>query len=308
MASGSPVGGVHCAYDLDPKLALSGVARALWGGMIGPSLMRIGTSRERMVSAAGSASFPVHGIAMAGVTEASKDYAFVRERPQRSQVLACVRGSGEVLVGGRWTPCLPGTVYVTPHEVPHAYRSTGRAGWRIAWVSYARPVVRAAAPVLIASDGEPLVAAIEGLVAESRGADDAVILRSWTELLHAQVLRILRLSAGSSRLWPIWRACDDDPGRAWTLGELAAIGGVSAEHLRRLCQHELGRSPMRHLAYLRVRAACTMLALEEVDVASLAARMGYASPFAFSAAFKRIAGVPPTAYRTLLRAGKAPPL
>jgi len=50
-----------------------------------------------------------------------------------------------------------------------------------------------------------------------------------------------------------------DLGRRWTLGELAEIGIVSEEHLRRLCKKQLGRSPMQYLIYLRMMEARNLL-------------------------------------------------
>jgi AraC-like DNA-binding protein len=82
---------------------------------------------------------------------------------------------------------------------------------------------------------------------------------------------------------------------------------MSAEHLRRSCRAEIGRSPMRHLAHLRMRAAATLLATDSCTIDSLAKRLGYASAFALSAASKRATGVPPGAYRAASLAGRPPP-
>ena len=45
----------------------------------------------------------------------------------------------------------------------------------------------------------------------------------------------------------------------WKLTTLAARCAVSAEHLRRICRRELGRTPMEHVTYMRIQRAQELL-------------------------------------------------
>ncbi|MEO7413096.1 MAG: AraC family transcriptional regulator, partial [Opitutaceae bacterium] len=83
----------------------------------------------------------------------------------------------------------------------------------------------------------------------------------------------------------------------WKLTTLAATCGVSAEHLRRLCRHELGRTPMDHVAYMRVHRAQELLGETNDKLDAIAPLVGYHSAVVFSRAFVRCAGMTPTEYR-----------
>ena len=54
---------------------------------------------------------------------------------------------------------------------------------------------------------------------------------------------------------------------------------------------------MRYVTRWRMHVAATVLREEDATVADVADRLGYASEAAFSRAFKRVAGVPPSAAR-----------
>jgi AraC-like DNA-binding protein len=83
----------------------------------------------------------------------------------------------------------------------------------------------------------------------------------------------------------------------WTLDRLTRESGYSHEHLRRICHRQLGRSPMHHVTYLRMRQAARMLATSDCTIESIARDVGYHNPFAFSNAFTRWMGWRPSEYR-----------
>ncbi len=58
-----------------------------------------------------------------------------------------------------------------------------------------------------------------------------------------------------------------------------------------------GTSPARVVERLRMDEACRLLAENPHPIEVIADQVGYASPFSFSAAFKRVVGEPPSRYR-----------
>lgn len=82
-----------------------------------------------------------------------------------------------------------------------------------------------------------------------------------------------------------------------TLADLAAAAGVSPFHFSRGFRNAIGEPPLRHLARLRIRAACSLLCESDAPVAQIAATVGYRSPQAFARAFERFCGCPPTVWR-----------
>ncbi len=88
------------------------------------------------------------------------------------------------------------------------------------------------------------------------------------------------------------------PEKRWTVERLARAVGLSRAVFARRFSELTGTAPLRHLTELRLALAATTLTQEEdVSLAELAARVGYASEFALSRAFKRRYGVAPGIFR-----------
>ena len=89
-----------------------------------------------------------------------------------------------------------------------------------------------------------------------------------------------------------------DPAQPWTVAKLAAETGVSRAALARRFTELVGEPPMAYLAGWRLALAADLLREPDATVGSVARQVGYGSPFALSAAFKREHGVSPQQYRT----------
>ena len=100
-------------------------------------------------------------------------------------------------------------------------------------------------------------------------------------------------------LGPALRLLEADVARPWTLELLAREVGVSRAGLARRFSHELGEPPMAYLTTRRLDLAADLLRESELTIAAIARRVGYGSPFALSAAFKRVRGVSPSQHRAL---------
>lgn len=87
------------------------------------------------------------------------------------------------------------------------------------------------------------------------------------------------------------------PAHPWTIVELAAKLGVSRASLARRFQEVVGEPPMTFLKNWRMALAADLLRDPAETVASVAEKVGYATPFAFSAAFKRVRGISPQQHR-----------
>ncbi|MFC9936481.1 AraC family transcriptional regulator [Nocardiopsis alba] len=88
------------------------------------------------------------------------------------------------------------------------------------------------------------------------------------------------------------------PEHPWGLEALAAECAVSRTTLAARFQRAVGDPPMTYLRSWRLALACDLLVAEPaLGLESVAARVGYGSAFAFSAAFKAHRGVSPSEYR-----------
>ncbi|WP_175009628.1 MULTISPECIES: AraC family transcriptional regulator [unclassified Cellulosimicrobium] len=99
------------------------------------------------------------------------------------------------------------------------------------------------------------------------------------------------------------RLVHHDPARAWTVDTLAREVGLSRAAFSRRFTALVGEPPMGYLTGWRLDLAADLLLEPDATLASVARAVGYATPFALSAAFKRVRGVSPAAHRA--RAGAA---
>ena len=240
------------------------------------------------------------GVPAVGISDAGFDYKMHRPDPGSHHLLACYGGSGRVMVDGNWEICTAGRAYITPAHVPMAFETIGRQRWQFSWVYFEPnhwPMVQKA-PWLAQVDPRQLTTAIEGLYREVAATPhDPQLVDAWAHLACAHARRMISPSDRPDPLWQLWATVDARLNEPWTLGRLAEESAIAPEALRRLCQRTLGRSPMRQVVELRMRRAQTLLESTPAKMYSVAQNVGYNNVFAFSAAFKRWSGKPPSECR-----------
>jgi transcriptional regulator GlxA family with amidase domain len=87
------------------------------------------------------------------------------------------------------------------------------------------------------------------------------------------------------------------PVRNWTIEELGKKVGLSRSVLAERFAHLVGMPPMHYLARWRMQIAAGLLSGRNVGIATIAAETGYGSEAAFSRAFKKMLGMPSSAWR-----------
>ena len=97
----------------------------------------------------------------------------------------------------------------------------------------------------------------------------------------------------------VLRLVHDRPDHPWTVAALAAQVGVSRATLARRFTGLVGEPPMGYLAGWRLALAADLLLEPDATIAAVARRVGYATPFGLSAAFKRAYGISPQQHRRL---------
>lgn len=90
----------------------------------------------------------------------------------------------------------------------------------------------------------------------------------------------------------------DDPARAWTAGEMAAVAGTSVRRLQEGFRQWVGCSPTEYLVGIRLRRAHADLTADpSLTVSDVAARWGFSSASRFAAAYRRRYGASPSRAR-----------
>lgn len=88
------------------------------------------------------------------------------------------------------------------------------------------------------------------------------------------------------------------PGDGWTVESLAAAVGTSRAALARRFTQLVGMPPIAYLSQWRLALAADLLQDLTLTLSAVSRRVGYATPFSMSAAFKKQYGVSPQQYRT----------
>jgi AraC-like DNA-binding protein len=159
-------------------------------------------------------------------------------------------------------------------------------------------------------DHDPLSQLIEFTLAESRdprAGSECVRLRM-SELMFVEVVRRHLASLPAEETgWLaglrdplVGRALarlHERPAHAWTLEGLARDVGLSRSALADRFTHFVGHPPMQYLTRWRMQVAARLLAEGAAKVSAVALEVGYDSEAAFNRAFKKVAGVPPGAWR-----------
>jgi transcriptional regulator GlxA family with amidase domain len=146
-------------------------------------------------------------------------------------------------------------------------------------------------------NAEPLQNAILGLYREVESGGNTGSVMLWIDLIEHYISRFAEPLQREDRLRAVWDAVQGDLAYPWTVSSLADLANMSGEHLRRLCQSGLGRSPMQQLTYLRIQYAAHRLATSQVTVEEIGHQVGYQNPFAFSNTFKRMTGFRPSRFQ-----------
>jgi AraC-like DNA-binding protein len=180
------------------------------------------------------------------------------------------------------------------------YASTGEIGSR---------VLTALPPVLHipAADWHSPVVDLIAHEVHRDGIGQASLLDRLLDALVVSAVQHWLTQVGDSG--PSWLRADDEivraalallhdsPAEPWTVASLARAVGISRAGLARRFTLAVGEAPMSYLASWRLAVAADLLTSGEDPVSLISRTVGYASPFTFSAAFKRRYAVSPTAYR-----------
>lgn len=165
-------------------------------------------------------------------------------------------------------------------------------------------------PVLSLTEDEwdcPLIPLIAEEIGKDHPGQSAVLdrlldlllvafLRAWFDRPDADAPAWYR-AQGDPVVGTALRLMQANPAHRWTLAGLASEVGVSRAALARRFHELVGEPPMTYLTEWRLSLAADLLREPEATVGSVAPQVGYATPFALSAAFKRVRGLSPNEHR-----------
>jgi len=103
---------------------------------------------------------------------------------------------------------------------------------------------------------------------------------------------------GDAQIGESLRLMHAEPGRAWTVPQLARSVSMSRSAFAARFREIVGETPLEHLTQWRmVRAASMMRGKQHMKLAAIASAVGYESESSFGKVFRRVMGVSPGKYR-----------
>ena len=163
-------------------------------------------------------------------------------------------------------------------------------------------------PQLVHVRDQPRLSTLVELVVDECRADRPardVVLAGLLEVLFVEAFRsfdgatapagLLR-GLADKQVAVALRRMHEDPSQHWTAGRLAAEASLSRSTFFARFDQTVGTSPMDYLTAWRIAIAKDLLTRDRMPVTEVARRVGYRSSSAFSVAFARHVGMPPSAF------------
>lgn len=229
------------------------------------------------------------------------------------ELILCLRGRGFVRVQGRRHPVEAGQfVWVNCHH-PHEHGADVQEPWEVLWVRAEGPQLARICSIL-SVDAIPVFAGFNRRAAEPLYREIFRLMESdapeAVPLIHAAVARLIALAFIARQR----QAGSHEPeipavlGRAvqrmklffferQTLGELAALSGMSESHFSRSFKAAFGTSPIDWLRRERINQAKRRLVETADAIKEIAEQVGYSDRFFFSKDFKQLTGQTPREFR-----------
>ena len=229
-------------------------------------------------------------------------------------LIACISGAGSCSLNEREWKLKPGDLLFLPPREGHVYRADPRSPWTIFWihfrglraadhlenlgVSISKPLVSVDdSSVLFEAFEDTFRHAIHGFSASAMtGLSTAFVRLLGLAKVHQRASGD-RSRHTENRLLKVLARMRENPGRPWTLEELARDAALSIPHFTELCRRQTGMPPLGLLISLRLQRAMDLLQQGNHNVTEAARAVGYDDPFYFSRLFRKHMGIPPSACR-----------
>jgi AraC-like DNA-binding protein len=131
-----------------------------------------------------------------------------------------------------------------------------------------------------------------GILARLADVIAASIVRGWVECGCGDATGWIE-ALRDPRLGRVIAALHREPGRNWTLAEMALEMGSSRSVFAKRFVEVTGMTPQRYVLALRMRLAEQWFRRDKLAIDTAARRLGFGSQAAFARAFKRVVGEPP---------------
>ena len=255
-------------------------------------------------------------VLRAGDLKAAPDYRVERSVSPGHDLLLCISGRGYIRIHGTEFPVGPGQLGWIDGAHPHTHWAEPSDPWELLWLRLDGGPLSAIASLLRAAENpvfefhrpreaQRTVRRILGRFRLPEPPSDAVLNVDVADLVKHIFLSRHGVSQ-SRRPWQaettpvVARALEQMAvyyHRAWSIGDLARLSGLSVPQFFRRFHAATGLTPMQWLRRQRMSHAQRRLIESNDSVKEIAEQVGYLDPFHFSRDFKRWTGLAPSHFR-----------
>lgn len=222
-------------------------------------------------------------------------------------------GVGRAWVGGREFPLGPGTCLLLPPGAALTARHDPARRLQVFFCHAdffdARGVKQRAAtmalpPVPVVVNDLAVLEPLTRQIVEGHAADTEagrlqrdLAMKLALLQLHAAA-RAHPLRTDGTRLAAALQAVQENPGRAWTVPEIAARAGLSVSQTARRVRELTGQSPSHYVIRARIERARRLMQESPLSLKQIAETLGYADVYFFHRQFKAVTGQTPGQWRS----------
>jgi AraC-like DNA-binding protein len=229
-------------------------------------------------------------------------------------LIFCVGGEGWLRLGGVNRTIGPDQMICLPAGVPHWYGSGEENPWSLYWIHFTGRQAAdyfhwlgasAENPIIHLSRRNDLQAAFEKIWQHLRAVHtyDNLLQGSVGIVSYFGLIQSMMHAAEADR-----RAIDrhiqetidfvaSNLAAELSLTELAQLAQLTVGRYTAAFRRATGCSPIEYFNRLRIQRACELLRTTVNSVQEIAAEVGYADPYYFSRAFKKLIGCSPITFR-----------
>lgn len=244
-----------------------------------------------------------------------------RQRPRGCEtaiLIYCSAGSGFYsLNGGKRKALQAKQLIIIPPNTPHAYGASEKNPWSIYWVHFKGSLVnpyymmlKSLIPIVLPDVfGEKLREMFRQcftLLKTPFQIEEYFYLCQMVGTMIALAPcadknSMLHLHSGGSKIEKTIAFMEKHLHDAVSLDELVQEAGCSRSHLNYLFKKAAGNSPLAYFLQKKIQSASRDLYFSTLPVKDIALSYGIEDPYYFSRLFKKIMGVSPLKYRSLVK-------
>ncbi len=250
-------------------------------------------------------------VPRAGHMVGGADHRVKREHFPGHELIYCLSGQGYVRVAGVTHRVGAGElVWINCHH-PHEHGAVAEDPWEVYWVRMEGPRLEQMCTML-SVQAWPVLSGVGRTEVEPVFREIFAQMSSdapeSAPLIHAAAARLLAVACCARQGSPAEAAVPAPLRKAvermrlfyfesQTVGELAALVGMSASHFARVFKATFGTSPIDWLRRERISQAKRRLVETQDAIQWIAQEVGYHDRFFFSKDFKKLTGFTPREYR-----------